>query len=92
MSILFLIAGWYVLASLVTFAVYAVDKAAARRGGARVAERTLHVFGFAGGWPGAIAAQAMLRHKSRKQPFRTVFWMTVTVNCGLLILAARWLV
>lgn len=39
-----------------------------------------------GGWPGALAAQQALRHKTRKQPFRTVFWLTVVVNCAVLAL------
>jgi uncharacterized membrane protein YsdA (DUF1294 family) len=37
-----------------------------------------------GGWPGALAAQRLLRHKSSKQEFQTVFWVTVVVNCGAL--------
>lgn len=84
------IAGWYLLASIITFIAYAIDKAAAHRNGARIAERTLHVFSLVGGWPGAIGAQAMLRHKSRKQAFRAVFWLTVATNCALL-LAALWI-
>ncbi|MCK9295323.1 MAG: hypothetical protein M0P70_09585 [Desulfobulbaceae bacterium] len=29
-------------------------------------------------------AQQKLRHKSRKQPFRLIFWATVILNCGAL--------
>ena len=90
MSIGFFVASWYLLASIIAFIAYAVDKAAAHRNGARIAERTLHVFSLLGGWPGAIGAQVMLRHKSRKQAFRTVFWLTVATNCALL-LAALWI-
>lgn len=74
------------LASVVTFAVYASDKSAARRGSWRVPESTLHMLAVLGGWPGALAAQQALRHKTRKQPFRTVFWLTVVVNCAVLAL------
>lgn len=91
MKITVVIAIWYVVASIATFAAYAIDKAAACRSASRIAESTLHVFSLAGGWPGAIAAQAMLRHKSRKQPFRTVFWLTAAVNCGLLLIVL-WIV
>ncbi|WP_455383781.1 DUF1294 domain-containing protein [Acidihalobacter prosperus] len=70
----------YLGASLATFVAYALDKSAARRGAWRTAESTLHLLSLAGGWPGALIAQSSLRHKSRKQPFRSVFWLTVVVN------------
>lgn len=77
-----LILAAYVLISLLTLIVYAVDKSAARKGGRRVRERTLHLLALAGGWPGALVAQRLLRHKSRKQPFRAMFWLTVALNCA----------
>jgi len=75
----------YVGASLITFLVYAVDKSAAERGFRRVPESWMHTLALAGGWPGALIAQQALRHKSVKQPFRTVCWMTVLLNCGVFI-------
>jgi uncharacterized membrane protein YsdA (DUF1294 family) len=32
------------------------------------------------GWPGALLAQQLLRHKSSKQAFVAVFWATVIAN------------
>jgi uncharacterized membrane protein YsdA (DUF1294 family) len=79
------------LLSIVTFVAYAADKAAARRGARRVPESTLHALSLLGGWPGALVAMRVLRHKTRKQPFRSVFWATVFVNCLALIAAFGWL-
>ena len=75
----------YIFASAITFVVYKIDKAAARKGGRRTPERTLHLLSLAGGWPGALVAQQKLPHKSKKQPFRAVFWTTVIINCGAFV-------
>ena len=75
----------YLFASAITFIVYAIDKTAARKGRRRTPENTLHVLSLVGGWPGALLAQQKLRHKSKKQPFRTVFWATVIINCGAFV-------
>lgn len=73
--------------SAVSFALYGLDKAAAVRGARRVPEATLHLLALLGGWPGALAGQLAFRHKTRKQPFRTVFWLTAAGNA----LAVAWL-
>jgi uncharacterized membrane protein YsdA (DUF1294 family) len=78
------VAGFYLVASAATFVAYGLDKSAARSGGWRTAERTLHLLGLAGGWPGALVAQQALRHKSAKGSFRRAFWATVVANCCLL--------
>lgn len=80
--------AWYAAWSLVSFGAYAFDKAAARRGAARVAEQTLHLVDLAGGWPGALVAQQLLRHKTRKRSFRRVFWAGVVLNVLVLAGAA----
>ncbi|MEO6276959.1 cold shock and DUF1294 domain-containing protein [Roseateles sp.] len=76
--------GAYSAMSMATFIVYALDKRAARNpgvGGAwRVAENTLHGLALLCGWPGALLAQEMLRHKSVKPAFRRLFWLTVVLN------------
>lgn len=78
-----LIAWTYAVASAVTFVAYGVDKRAAQTGGWRTSEATLHVLSLLGGWPGALVAQSVFRHKTRKQPFRTIFWVTAAVNIAL---------
>ncbi len=66
--------------SLVTFVVYWWDKRAAQRGGRRVSERRLHLLSLLGGWPGAIAGQQLLRHKTQKLSFRIVFWCVLVAH------------
>ena len=80
-----LILALYIVGSLFTFIMYAVDKSAAKNGAWRTQESTLHLLSLAGGWPGALFAQQKLRHKSKKQSFRSVFWVTVFMNCGAFI-------
>ncbi|MDP0561987.1 MAG: DUF1294 domain-containing protein [Candidatus Endonucleobacter sp. (ex Gigantidas childressi)] len=71
------------VASLLTFLIYAIDKSAAKRGGWRIKESTLHVLSLIGGWPGAAIAQQKLRHKSKKDSFCIIFWVTVAINIGI---------
>lgn len=70
----------YVAVSGLTFLIYGYDKFRARRGGRRTPEANLHLFAIAGGWPGALLAQQLFRHKTRKRPFQWVFLGTVMVN------------
>jgi len=81
----FLILPFYLAVSVLTFILYAVDKSAAKNGSWRTSENTLHLFSLIGGWPGGLIAQQTLRHKSKKQPFRTVFWLTALLNTGMFI-------
>ena len=79
-----LVPGTYVALSVVTFFAYGLDKRAAERRLWRTAESTLHLLALFGGWPGALIAQRVFRHKTIKQPFQTIFWLTVVANLGLL--------
>lgn len=74
----------YLVASSICFLVYAFDKSAAVRDRRRVPEQTLHLLAVIGGWPGAVVAQRLLRHKTIKTPFQIVFWITVILNCAAL--------
>jgi len=79
-----IVVGVYLGASALTFIAYARDKSAARNARRRTPENTLHLLALAGGWPGAMLAQQLLRHKSSKPSFRAGFWCTVVVNCAIL--------
>ncbi len=83
----------YFWASVVTFRAYARDKTLARNGGWRIPEMTLHMMSLVGGWPGALIAQVLLRHKTRKPSFLIGYWFTVTVNCialGVIVVKGVW--
>jgi uncharacterized membrane protein YsdA (DUF1294 family) len=83
---------WYVLAfyaalNLFTFVRYWLDKEAARKDEHRTPEDSLHLLALLGGWPGALLAQRMFRHKSSKRSFQQTYWTTVVLHCvGLVVL------
>ena len=72
--------GGLVGVNALTALVYALDKSAARRGRRRMPERTLLLLGLLGGWPAALVAQQLLRHKTSKRSFQLAFWATVAVD------------
>ena len=74
----------YAGASALCFVFYAVDKAAARAGRDRISESMLLSPGLVGGWPGALVAQQVLRHKTVKRLFRVRFWSSVAANVAIL--------
>jgi uncharacterized membrane protein YsdA (DUF1294 family) len=74
----------YAVASVLAYITYVIDKKAAIHQRRRVSEKTLHLLGLLGGWPGALLAQQRLRHKTRKTAFQAVFWLTVAVNVACL--------
>ncbi|MAY02971.1 MAG: hypothetical protein CMQ38_08350 [Gammaproteobacteria bacterium] len=75
----------YLALSLLTILFYAIDKSAARNDKSRIPEANLHLLALFSGWPGAIIAQQLFRHKTIKPGFRHVFWGTVIINCGAFI-------
>jgi uncharacterized membrane protein YsdA (DUF1294 family)/cold shock CspA family protein len=71
----------YYGASIITYGCYSRDKTAANNAARRTPESTLHLMSLVGGWPGALIAQALLRHKTRKPSFLVGYWFTVIFNC-----------
>ncbi|MDB5773541.1 MAG: DNA-binding protein [Burkholderia sp.] len=71
--------------SVVAFMMYAHDKSAAKKNARRTEESKLHFIALIGGWPGALLAQRVLRHKTSKQSFQIVFWATVILNVAALL-------
>ncbi len=72
-------------ANVVTFLLYGLDKARARRGAWRISERTLLTAAFAGGCVGALLGMQLFRHKTRHKTFQIlvplacVLWVVILV-------------
>ena len=81
------IVAFYAVVSVIAYITYAIDKKAAIKNRRRVSEKSLHLLGVVGGWPGALLAQQQLRHKTQKTAFQVTFWLTVVVN----LVCAGWL-
>lgn len=70
----------YLVLSVITFFTYGLDKSASQSDSWRTSEKTLHILGVFGGWPGGLLAQQAFRHKTAKKRFQMVFWFIVIVN------------
>ena len=57
-----------------------MDKRSAETGRWRTPENTLHITELLGGWPGALVAQQVFRHKTRKVSFQVVVWLIIGLH------------
>ena len=71
-NLLIPIAAYVLAINALEFVAFAWDKYCARNGIWRISESTLLMLALIGGSVGAIAGQRLLRHKTRKEPFRTI--------------------
>jgi uncharacterized membrane protein YsdA (DUF1294 family)/cold shock CspA family protein len=78
----------YVVVSLLLFCLYAFDKSAAMNGRWRTSEDVLQGLAMLGGWPGALVAQRMFHHKSKKESFQIGFWGIVIFHLTVLAMIA----
>lgn len=85
----------YPVASLICLLLYWQDKQQARTQAWRTPEKVLHASELLGGWPGALLAQQLFRHKTRKVSYQLVFWGIVLLHqlfwFDHLLLGGRWL-
>jgi len=80
-----LILGVDVVVSAATVLAYRGDKRAAQQRRWRTEESALHLMAVCGGWPGALVAQQLYHHKTRKTSFQIVFWITVVANVAFTV-------
>lgn len=59
----------YLLAGMLSFALYGIDKRRAETGGWRIEEALLYLVDLAGGIGGGVLAQLVFRHKTSKLAF-----------------------
>jgi uncharacterized membrane protein YsdA (DUF1294 family)/cold shock CspA family protein len=78
----------YLSVSLLTFCIYAFDKSAAMNRRWRTSEDALHKLSLAGGWPGALIAQRLFHHKSKKATFQAMFWFIVVLHLAAVVAIA----
>ncbi len=71
--------------NLATFIVYGWDKFSAGQGWRRVPEKILLLLAFFGGTPGALAAMALFRHKTRHLKFRYGVPLMIIMQIALLV-------
>ena len=74
--------AWMTVASAVAFLAHGRDKRAAIKGRRRTPEARLHLLELLGGWPGAVLAMLLFRHKTRKASYLAV---TVVIVLGWIL-------
>lgn len=68
----------FVVFNIITFLIFGYDKYLARTNRRRISEKTLVWLALMGGSAGAVFAQKIFRHKSRK--YRNLFWIILVVQ------------
>lgn len=85
----------YPCVSLISLLLYWQDKQQARNQAWRTPEKVLHASELLGGWPGALLAQQLFRHKTRKLSFQLTFWAIVALHqlfwLDQVLLGGHWL-
>jgi len=71
--------------NILTFALYGIDKAKAKRGSQRIKEATLILVAYAMGGLGALLGMSVFRHKTRKTVFRVLVPLAFVLNFVVLV-------
>ena len=84
------LAAYLAAVSIITFALFGLDKLKALRGSWRIRERTLLLFSLIGGAAGGLLAMFLFRHKIRKPKFFPGLLLILFLHIILLTLYFKW--
>ena len=89
-SRILLIAGiaYILVISIITFAVFGVDKKRARQHAWRITEKALFLLAVFGGSIGAVMGMLVFRHKTKKWYFRIGMPLILAVQLAVIFAAA----
>ena len=90
-TILLFIVVQFVFMNIFTFLAYWKDKQAAIKGEWRIPEKDLHLLELLGGWSGALIAQKLFRHKTKKHTYQLIFWLVPIVQVGFILIVLQYL-
>ena len=92
LSIWLFIGAYILVMSVITFALFGVDKRKAHKGKLRISERTLWIFSVLGGVWGGLLGMRAFKHKTKKTSFKVVMVVLTLVNIGWLFILWRFVV
>jgi uncharacterized membrane protein YsdA (DUF1294 family) len=75
---------WLGAAGVITFILYGVDKARAKKGAWRIPEITLHLMALAGGFLGGWVGRPVFHHKTKKGIFTFVLILSTLIHAGIM--------
>jgi len=90
-TILLFLVVQFVFINIFTFLAYWKDKRAAQKGEWRIPEKDLHWLELLGGWSGALLAQKIFHHKTRKHTYQLVFWLVPMVQIVFIFMVLQYL-
>lgn len=76
----FVILYFYLVVNLLSLLLFWWDKRSARLSNWRVPENKLLLLALFGGFLGAFIGQRLCRHKTQKQPFKSLLWLTTFIH------------
>lgn len=80
-----IIAGYFIVLSLLALVMMKVDKTQAERRGQRIPEKNLWSVAILGGGIGAYVGMMMFRHKTRHTNFRIGFLVLAVLDAAALV-------
>jgi len=80
---------WIISASVVTFALFGIDKTLSKTDQARIPESVLHLFTLLGGFLGQILGRTVFNHKTnfkRHPSFTIVLVISILIQVAIVVL------